>query len=973
MAFDQNITYRVNVDDSNFQARLTQMRASMDSAFGGMGGMGMTGMYGMMNTIYGGAGGMGGMGNIADFGTQIRPVTYTPPAIAMQPHFGMFQVQQTLSQAGLGAMGPIGIGLSQTMTNYRAGGLGGILRGPSGLPENISMTEYMAMSARGFADRVGDAAAIGAVTAASTAAQLGAGAIGSVIGAAPFASGGFMAGVGGLIGGVAGGMAVSAYAGAVTDMMAENRAVQSQLAAGSFRFFTSGATGDVDPLTGRGMSRRARASVATSIQNMEMNDLRYSMDEYKQVLEGGMQFDLFSGTHDVEDFKNKFKGLVETLKTVTTTLHTSLKEGLEVVRGFRDMGVTDPSEVSRLVLSSEARGRASGRTGMEMLAIGQAGAEIFRGTGITMERGFELNQMNVTTVRSMLNAGTLSREMIMQAGGENALAQQMTAGALSAFQTAQGRAAMMANFNMGTGAMNPNLLPNLMGGDIMQQIAGAARMGPAALLTFQARQEDLISKMSPQAMQTFGLSLDVGMGRELMKAAPGLGAEDAVRVAAQRRGLSKPQVEAEVALMTQNPDTMLADQQAAIDAVRTQAAGEDIRNRANIFKQASNFLRRTFVAAPAQAATGLSTAVGEAVENASLRLTGAALVDQGIVNKESVAATRVIGPESGTAVDISGGLALPWGQRAEARAFLNEMYGRGRAMTFKNKAEAEEYARTHGNIVIGTNDSGDIIGMRQSQLGDMLKNAQSWQSNQSERDEAGKAKLSDEIGGNIQGDMSAAQVMEKIGGIAPRDLQLSDEDFTKKYKHSKGYYTALANRYMETYHGAETTRGALAELSSGSHIGAVSAATAQSAAEDAQKAANQILNMGFVSKLPSQEREFLLAKPGNIPLLFKAAAGDTAARGELARLAPTGMAAALSAAAKPDQGTSELVSRIEKDIRVAASFEQTAGATAGTSQVVGDVSKDTSQNLDRMSRELIANYQVLIGLQKQLNDLQGKK
>ena len=87
---DKNVNYRVNIDDADFQAKLSQMRASIDMTMGGMGGVGLGGM-GMSMGRMGGFGGMmmggspGGqmMQGLADFGTQIRPVTYTPPAIAM--------------------------------------------------------------------------------------------------------------------------------------------------------------------------------------------------------------------------------------------------------------------------------------------------------------------------------------------------------------------------------------------------------------------------------------------------------------------------------------------------------------------------------------------------------------------------------------------------------------------------------------------------------------------------------------------------------------------------------------------------------------------------------------------------------------------------------------------------------------------------------------------------------------------------
>ena len=304
------------------------------SAFGAMANFGM------------GYGYMGGMQGLADFGTQIRPVSYTPPAIAMQPHFGMIQVQQSLSQAGLASLGPFGMAMGNPLSTRDL------------LPMQISMAEYAALSGRSFGARLGDATAVGALTTAGTLGSLAGGGLGMAAGSSLFNST-LGRGIGGFMGGAAAGMAVSAYFGEVADMTATNRAVQNQLAAGSFRFMTGGP--DADPLTGRGFPRGARAQVADYVQSQELQDVRFGMPEMRNILESGMQMDMFSGTRDVGDFKQKFRSLVDNLKTITATLHTSLQEGMEVMRGFRDAGVTDPGQINRTVMGARGLSRVGKR------------------------------------------------------------------------------------------------------------------------------------------------------------------------------------------------------------------------------------------------------------------------------------------------------------------------------------------------------------------------------------------------------------------------------------------------------------------------------------------------------------------------------------------------------------------------------------------------------------------------------------
>lgn len=579
MPLDQSVSYRVNIDDSNFQAKLSQMRASLDMTMGGMAGagMGMGGMGFMPSTMMGGmvnmmtpaTGGGMMMGGLADFGTQIRPVTYTPPAIAMQPHFGMIQVQQSMMNAGLGMLAPPQLSLAQGFRDI--------------VPPQLSHAEYMAHSTRAFGARLGDAVATGALVAGGT---LASGVAGGVVG------GMLGGGVLGFFGGGAAMTAVASYMGEVGDMMAQNRAIQTQLASGSFRFLTGGA--DVDPLMGRGLSRGARANVAGFVQSQELQDPRFDIGQYRQVLEAGMQMDVFSGTSDVADFKNKFKGLIDSVKTIASTLHTSLKEGVEVMRGFRDMGVTDPSMVNRLVMGSEVAGRVSGRTGMEMMAIGQAGAEMFRGTGVAMQRGFELNQLGVTQVREMLNQGTISRETVGQAGGEVALAQQMTANTLAAFQSSTGRGAMMAAYDPSTRGLRPDMLSRMAGQDIMGMVHGAAGIGVEGLLRLQGHQEEYISGLTAQQQQLFAIQTRMSFARSLQGVAPGLSMEDAYLAGGRMTGVSLQQLQADIGLMKMDPEKVQANQAAAIESVRRQANLEELRGRFS-GKSIWNMLKSTFV------------------------------------------------------------------------------------------------------------------------------------------------------------------------------------------------------------------------------------------------------------------------------------------------------------------------------------------------------------------------------------------
>lgn len=744
MAQDQQINYRVNVDDSGFQAKLSQMRASMDMTMGGMGGAMMGGNPMMMAGLFSPSmsmGSVGGsyMGGLADFGSQIRPVTYTPPAIAMQPHFGMVQIQQSLSQAGLASMGPLGIGMMNPFSS----------RGS--IPNQISFGEYSALSARGFGMQLGDAVAGGAATAGGTLLGIAASGIGSAVMGGM--AGGPVGAVLGFIGGVAGATGASQYMGGVTDMAANNRAVQSSLAAGSFRFISGGA--DLDPLTGRGFSRGARADIARSIQNDELSDNRFGMGERRQILEAGMQMDMFSGTGDVESFKSKFKDLVGNVKTIMSTLHTSLQEGMEVIRGFRDMGVTDSGQINRMVMGSEMSGRMSGRTGMEMMAIGQAGAEIFRGTGVRMGLGFETNQLNTVTIRNGLNQGTLSRETVAQAGGENSLAQQMTASALASFQTPFGRGAMMANFDPSTGALRGDTVSRMMGQDPMQMVSGAASLGIKGMLQLQAHQEEIISKLSPQQMQLFDAATTMS-GARVLASQFGLNGEDAFLAYGKMSGKSLQVLQGELSMLKQDPEKLRENLMAANRGMRMQAAGEDFRERFGA-KRVWNALSKAFIQPLSDNYTSLSGSVEQAWTDVSIAAQGGnSTAGSELVTPEAVVEGRRA-LESASAsgrtsvVDVRGSWwqNLVGGQSGSALGKAMAQYGTvsgntisfsgGTGLLFSSEAEAKASARADMSIV-GTRD-GKVIAISDAEQGMMVDRMRSMSVSADAREAAGKEKL----------------------------------------------------------------------------------------------------------------------------------------------------------------------------------------------------------------------------------------
>lgn len=448
----QGISYGYG-DQAAYQ---TQLRAAYGNsplfAMGGFGGGNI-----------GGSPGYGGGNVFSAIGSQIQPVQYTPPAFVITGYSGRY-AQKT----GIGADLKNLIGFGPTIRGAR--------------DYDISQN-----AASDLGERAG----------------LGVGGAGLSIGE------GIVGAVGGNALGLVGGFGVYMAAGKFTDQVrravSERREVEGFLENNSDRFFTTSArAGEVDPRRGTGMSTRTRNEVSEFMRGMDVADPMMNMQDLTQVLKRSADAGMFTGAQSVDDFKRKFKDIVENVKLVTTTLHQTLEEGVKTLKDLRSIGI-DPAEAKGALMAAETMGRASGKSAGEMFNLGMQGAEMFRGTGVSMSIGFQANMMNNASIRAMRDAGQISQETIAQAGGEEALAQRMTATGLGFSQSAMGRGMAGAYFG-GAGAdasgFNMDAFNQFArGGQGIGQLAGAAARNlgtPEGMIRFQAHQEEFVSELGKQ-------------------------------------------------------------------------------------------------------------------------------------------------------------------------------------------------------------------------------------------------------------------------------------------------------------------------------------------------------------------------------------------------------------------------------------------------------------------------------------------
>ena len=489
----------------NEQAQHTMYRAAYGDTTANM-------MMGA-NTIYGGA--YNGINNmLSDLGGMVMPVGYMPPARVQVGFYGQYPQRTGFFSSAAGMMGLSGPSRSQMAADYAY---------------NVGSD---------FGERMGGGVAGLGVSLAGAAA-------GSLLGR--------MAG-GGIMAGLAGSFAGMAVGSAVMDAVGQRREINNFLEQSSFRYVSAGSA-MADPRRG-GMSSAARIATTDMIRQMDIKDPFVSTEDLTMILQQGTQKGLFAGTQNMNDFKKKFTELTDTVKVVTRTLGQTLDQAMGTIKELKSIGI-DPTQARQVVGSADALGRMAGRTGAEMLNIGLQGAELFRGTGVTMGIGAQASMMNLASVRASRDAGLLSNEAIAQAGGEEALALRMNASGLAFGQSQLGRGFGAAFFNNGMGGAGFNqqaFMQQMMGGGkgligLAQSAVGNLSSIPA-MIAYQANQEKFMSEAGAQfggrGLQMMQTNMAMQQADYLSKTT-GAKFEDSYRLSLKQMGLSQSGIDTNIA------------------------------------------------------------------------------------------------------------------------------------------------------------------------------------------------------------------------------------------------------------------------------------------------------------------------------------------------------------------------------------------------------------------------------------------
>lgn len=227
---------------------------------------------------------------------------------------------------------------------------------------------------------------------------------------------------GGLMGGAAAGLGVAAAA-AIPMAAMSYAGGQVMAGAGQQQNFNSNmrsAFGFNQPF-GQGFSTSQMGAIGSDIRGMagqvggggEMSSFR----ELASLATNMGRMGMGTGIRDVQQFRQKFTEMVQTVKTIATELGTSLEQAQQAMAAMRGSGVFRNADQVKMATQMRNYSVAGGVATAELTSMASIGSQISRSVGGRGNAGAFAGMRTLGTIGSALQQGVLSDEDIYNATG----------------------------------------------------------------------------------------------------------------------------------------------------------------------------------------------------------------------------------------------------------------------------------------------------------------------------------------------------------------------------------------------------------------------------------------------------------------------------------------------------------------------------------------------------------------------------
>lgn len=229
-------------------------------------------------------------------------------------------------------------------------------------------------------------------------------------------------------------------------------------------------------------------------------------------------------TRDVQQFSQKFRQMVDTLKTVARDLGTNLETAQEMVVGMRGSGIFNTADQIRMAQTMRGNAVAGNISTQETGAMASIGSQIARSVGGRGRAGAFAGAATIGQIGTALESGTLREEDIYNATGltgaegRQALATSMMQRSAQFLRSSRGRV-MLASLAGQNGQLDERSVQQLMSGgmDISGTMGGIGRnLGKVGALNFMRNE----GKLRGAVLERFGGNVQA---MQLMQWAGGAG------------------------------------------------------------------------------------------------------------------------------------------------------------------------------------------------------------------------------------------------------------------------------------------------------------------------------------------------------------------------------------------------------------------------------------------------------------------
>lgn len=178
---------------------------------------------------------------------------------------------------------------------------------------------------------------------------------------------------------------------------------------------------------GVGLSLSERVSGAAELEMMAMRDLGAVGDQYRYTRDAMFQSGMFmpgqvSGMGQINQMTQQ---MVLAGQDVAKATGLSLEESVASMVGLRQFGIRDIEQQREMMMVAQSQAVTSGLGYTELANAMSSGGMMMRGTGIGLGVGAEMGRDSLAMTANMYYGGIFSENMINQAGGMDAMAQNL--------------------------------------------------------------------------------------------------------------------------------------------------------------------------------------------------------------------------------------------------------------------------------------------------------------------------------------------------------------------------------------------------------------------------------------------------------------------------------------------------------------------------------------------------------------------